>query len=106
MGNLLQRALGQSFTDYLDAVLDHLLAGLRERGHDPQRVALTINVTGRTDDEIDLMRRRAAERGLSHLQLVDDRAPARPGTAPSSMLGPAAHASMRAARAARILAGK
>lgn len=106
MTNFLARQPGQPFEAYLEAALDHLLTGLRDRGYGPEQAQIQVNVTERSAEEIVLLSRRATELGLIHVHLVDDHVPARPGTTPRSLLKPDEAASMAEARAARGIGGQ
>jgi hypothetical protein len=67
---------------------------------------VNMNVTARSDDEVELARQRATAAGLTGVVLVDDHQPPPPGTVTSASLGPLQNATMAEARAARILGSR
>ena len=92
-----------SFAESVDAVFQRVLADCASAGHSPDQIQANLDVSGRTDQEVQVVRQRAAAVGLTAVLLVDDHVPARPGTVPRSTLGPLEASSMAEARAARIL---
>lgn len=79
---------GQSEDAFIRAALDGVLARVREHGHEPGTVNLTIDVTLLSDEQVELARTTADAHGLAKLALVDDREPRRPNTVSRSQLSP------------------
>jgi hypothetical protein len=62
-----------------------------------------MNVTVRSDAEVELARERAIAAGIGEVVMVDDHQPPRPGTVPGSSLDPVGSSVAAEARTARIL---
>ncbi|WP_194838492.1 hypothetical protein [Nocardia sp. XZ_19_369] len=99
-------APGQSFADATDAVLAQTASDLLQKGHSLADARVHMTVTGRNDDEVEIVRERAALMGFGSIILVDDRQPARPGTVSSATLDPLAASGAAEARAARLPGNK
>lgn len=94
---------GQSFAEHVDQQLAAFVTTMTDKGYTPDQVSMNINVTLRSDDEVEVARERAIASGIGQVIMVDDRQPPRIGTVPSSSLDPL-HSSVAAeARASRIL---
>ncbi|MEU3625651.1 hypothetical protein [Amycolatopsis coloradensis] len=93
----------QSFAEQVDATLSSALAAVRAQGYGPEDVFAPIDVSGRTDEEVEIVRERVAAAGLVHAALVDERQPPRPGTVTRASLDPESNSVLTDARAARIL---
>lgn len=96
----------QSPRERFQAVFDQVLADSRATGDDALESVTTLAVTGRSDDEVDLIRELAQANGFHNAVLVDDSSIPRPGTVHSSTLSSLQSAALAEARAHRILAEK
>ncbi|WP_131823272.1 hypothetical protein [Mycobacteroides chelonae] len=93
----------QSPRERFQAVFDQVLAAHEASGIDPAEALTTLAVTGRSDDEVNLIRELAQTNGFRNIVLVDDSVPPRPGTVHSSTLNSMQSATLAEARAHRIL---
>lgn len=91
------------FAEQVDAAFATVVARLAADRIDVAEAEVNMAVTGRTDAEVALIQRRAAEFGFGAMRFVDDAPVPRPGTIASATLTPL-HSSLAAeARAQRLL---
>lgn len=94
----------QSPRERFQLVFDQVLANYRAADVEPSESLMTLAVTGRSDDEVALIRELAQTNGFQNVVLVDDSSSPRPGTVHSSALNSMQSATLAEARAHRILA--
>ena len=93
----------QSFSDHVDQQLGDFVAAIKAKGYTPDQVSMNLNLTLRSNAEVELARERAIAAGIGQVIIVDDSLPPRPGTVHSSTLDPMQSSVAAEARASRIL---